>query len=214
MGAPHKLPGRWLPLPVAALLVPLPDALPRRPHLRCGGAACRHAARGACASAPRKPPLPSTGRGRGAGLARSFGAGHLEAVIYCSPITAKLLVHDFGIPAKRVRALPLDKAVVVDGVRVTLIDANHVRRPCPPCAACLRTRRRRAPRQGLNVGRASSAPAPSCSCSTSATAPARSPQRCARPGRPAPPGPGPCDWPADFAARLRSECPAPAGPGR
>lgn len=65
------------------------------------------------------------------GLSRSFGAGHLDAVIYCSAITAALLIHDFGIPAKRVRALPMDQAVVVDGVRVTLIDANHVRQPHP-----------------------------------------------------------------------------------
>ncbi|KAK9826872.1 hypothetical protein WJX81_002566 [Elliptochloris bilobata] len=61
------------------------------------------------------------------GLTKSFGAGHLEAVIYCSKITAALLTHDFGLPPRRVRALPMDQPVSIDGVRVTLIDANH----CP-----------------------------------------------------------------------------------
>jgi hypothetical protein len=177
-------------------------------YVRRAAAACRHTARRGCAFAPGKPRLSSTGHGRGAGLARSFGAGHLEAVIYCSPITAKLLVHDFGLPAKRVRALPLDEAVVVDGVRVTLIDANHVRWPRPPCTACLQTRRREC--QGLSAGRAGSALAPSCSCSTSATVPARSPQRCASCGvswrLPA----RSMSWRAGVAARLRQR-PAPAG---
>ena len=61
------------------------------------------------------------------GLSKSFGVGQLEAVhIFCSKITAELLVHDFGIPAHRVCALPLDQPVTVDGVLVTLVDANHV----------------------------------------------------------------------------------------
>ena len=55
--------------------------------------------------------------------------GHLEALIYCSKVTAALLVHDFGLPPRRVRALPMDQAVTLEGVRVTLIDANHVRPP-------------------------------------------------------------------------------------
>ena len=68
-----------------------------------------------------------------AGLTKSFGTGHLEAVIYCSKVTAALLVHDFGLPPRRVRALPMDCAVSIEGVRTTLIDANHVR----PAAASL-----------------------------------------------------------------------------
>lgn len=38
-------------------------------------------------------------------------------------------MHDFGLPPRRVRALPMDLAVTIEGVHVTLIDANHVRFP-------------------------------------------------------------------------------------
>ena len=63
----------------------------------------------------------------GAGLGRAFSSG----VIYCSPITATLLTKDMGMPAERVIPLPMDTPIVIDGVSVTLMDANH----CP--GACM-----------------------------------------------------------------------------
>lgn len=47
--------------------------------------------------------------------------------MYCSPITATLLRKDMGLPAARICPLKLDTPVVIDGVEVVLIDANH----CP-----------------------------------------------------------------------------------
>lgn len=61
------------------------------------------------------------------GLNRSFSSG----VIYTSPITATLLTKDMGMPAERVIPLPMDTPIVIDGVSVTLMDANH----CP--GACM-----------------------------------------------------------------------------
>lgn len=61
------------------------------------------------------------------GLNRAFSSG----VIYCSPITATLLTKDMGMPAERVIPLPVDTPLVIDGVSVTLMDANH----CP--GACM-----------------------------------------------------------------------------
>jgi hypothetical protein len=51
------------------------------------------------------------------------------APIYCSPLTAALLVADYGLKADEgvVVALPLGQRVVVQGVGVTALDANH----CP-----------------------------------------------------------------------------------
>ncbi|GIL47378.1 hypothetical protein Vafri_4210 [Volvox africanus] len=57
------------------------------------------------------------------GLNKSFNGG----VIYCSHITARLLVHDMGIRPQLVKPLALGTAVIVEGVRVTPLDANH----CP-----------------------------------------------------------------------------------
>ena len=48
-------------------------------------------------------------------------------LIYCSPITARLLVEQDGLNPAVVRAVPLHQRVFIDGVFVTLIDANH----CP-----------------------------------------------------------------------------------
>lgn len=62
-----------------------------------------------------------------AGLNRAFSSG----VIYCSPITATLLTKDMGMPAERIIPLPVDTPIVIDGVSVTLMDANH----CP--GACM-----------------------------------------------------------------------------
>ena len=62
-----------------------------------------------------------------AGLNRAFSSG----VIYCSPITATLLTKDMGMPAERVIPLPVDTPIAIDGVSVTLMDANH----CP--GACM-----------------------------------------------------------------------------
>eukprot|EP00884_Botryococcus_braunii_P004419 jgi/Botrbrau1/13979/Bobra.117_2s0009.1 len=61
------------------------------------------------------------------GLTRSFAAG----LVYCSPVTAALLRKDMGLPAARICPLKLDMPVVIDGVEVVLIDANH----CP--GACM-----------------------------------------------------------------------------
>ena len=61
------------------------------------------------------------------GLNRAFSSG----VIYCSPITATLLTKDMGMPAERVIPLLVDTPIVIDGVSVTLMDANH----CP--GACM-----------------------------------------------------------------------------
>jgi hypothetical protein len=57
------------------------------------------------------------------GLYPSFRAG----TIYCSQVTANFIIGDLRIPAHCVRALPMDTPVTVEGVSVTLIDANH----CP-----------------------------------------------------------------------------------
>ncbi|KAL4444185.1 hypothetical protein ABPG75_011922 [Micractinium tetrahymenae] len=57
------------------------------------------------------------------GLTSSWDAGP----IYCSPITARILRHDFNIRPNRLRILELDRPVMIGGVEVTLIDANH----CP-----------------------------------------------------------------------------------
>lgn len=57
------------------------------------------------------------------GLTRSFDAG----LIYCSPVTGALLVHDMGLSPTVVRPLELDTPAVIDGVEVTPICANH----CP-----------------------------------------------------------------------------------
>jgi len=61
------------------------------------------------------------------GLNRAFSSG----VVYCSPITATLLTKDMGMPAERVIPLPVNTPIVIDGVSVTLMDANH----CP--GACM-----------------------------------------------------------------------------
>ena len=57
------------------------------------------------------------------GLYRGWDIG----LIYCSQITARLLVEQDGLNPAVVRAVPLHQRVYIDGVYVTLIDANH----CP-----------------------------------------------------------------------------------
>eukprot|EP00898_Chlorokybus_atmophyticus_P005360 jgi/Chlat1/5825/Chrsp4S06177 len=64
-----------------------------------------------------------------------FHSDHYEGIsdtwqrgpIYCSAITAKLLARNLGVRPEFIHALPLDEGVDVDGVGVTLVDANH----CP-----------------------------------------------------------------------------------
>ena len=58
-----------------------------------------------------------------AGLRSNFSSG----MIYCSQITSNLLIKDMRINPACIRALPLDKEQVIEGIPVTLIDANH----CP-----------------------------------------------------------------------------------
>lgn len=57
------------------------------------------------------------------GLTRGFRHGK----IFCSSITARLISLRIGVPLDRIQALPLNETVLIDGVRVTFIDANH----CP-----------------------------------------------------------------------------------
>ncbi|KAL6747553.1 beta-lactamase-like protein [Haematococcus lacustris] len=58
------------------------------------------------------------------GLPKHFHQG----TIYCSEVTAQLLLHDMGLqPASCVVALPMHTPVEVEGCRVTLVEANH----CP-----------------------------------------------------------------------------------
>lgn len=47
--------------------------------------------------------------------------------IYCSDVTARFLVHSLGVNPTWVHALALDTPTLINGVQVTLIDANH----CP-----------------------------------------------------------------------------------
>lgn len=57
------------------------------------------------------------------GLSKSFNAGP----IYCSPVTARVLRHDFGLRPDCLRVLEADETVTIAGVEVTPMDANH----CP-----------------------------------------------------------------------------------
>ena len=44
-----------------------------------------------------------------------------------SEVTGALLVHDMGLSAQYVQVLPYDTAVTIEGVKVTMLTANH----CP-----------------------------------------------------------------------------------
>ncbi|GAQ83770.1 putative DNA repair metallo-beta-lactamase family protein [Klebsormidium nitens] len=57
------------------------------------------------------------------GLYRSFNSG----TIFCSRITAALLINCMGLRSDCIQVLPMDKTVTIDGVEVTALDANH----CP-----------------------------------------------------------------------------------
>lgn len=57
------------------------------------------------------------------GLTKSFCAG----TIYVSPISARLLDHEWGLRAPTVQVLQLGQPTVIEGVTVTAVDANH----CP-----------------------------------------------------------------------------------
>ncbi|KJE92159.1 hypothetical protein CAOG_03178 [Capsaspora owczarzaki ATCC 30864] len=57
--------------------------------------------------------------------------GWRHGPIYCSEATANLAVHVLGVADDMLHRLPMDREVTVDGVGVTLIDANH----CP--GSCL-----------------------------------------------------------------------------
>lgn len=50
-----------------------------------------------------------------------------HGLIFCSPITARLLHSVLGVPSELVRALPMQQRVRIDGVEVSLVDAHH----CP-----------------------------------------------------------------------------------
>lgn len=70
------------------------------------------------------------------GLRRSFDAG----TIWASPVSAALLGQEWGLCAPTVQVLQLNTPRLVDGVRVTALDANH----CPGAVMLLFE----APRQG------------------------------------------------------------------
>lgn len=53
--------------------------------------------------------------------------------IYCTPLTARLVVKELGVAPAWLVVVPLHEPVVVAGVRVTLCDANH----CPGAAMLL-----------------------------------------------------------------------------
>ncbi|KAI8051291.1 DNA repair metallo-beta-lactamase-domain-containing protein [Syncephalis plumigaleata] len=57
------------------------------------------------------------------GLNKSFNHG----IIYCTSVTANLVVERLKVSREQLCTLPLDTPVMLDTVRVTLIDANH----CP-----------------------------------------------------------------------------------
>ncbi len=58
-----------------------------------------------------------------AGLDKHFSSG----LIYCSEITASLVVQQLKVPRHAIRPLPMNKPVLLDNFKVTLVDANH----CP-----------------------------------------------------------------------------------
>ncbi|GLC58519.1 hypothetical protein PLESTB_001369900 [Pleodorina starrii] len=60
------------------------------------------------------------------GLTRSFAGG----TVLASPVTARLVSERLKLPAARLQVLPMDTPVEVDGVSLTLVDANH----CPGAA--------------------------------------------------------------------------------
>lgn len=62
------------------------------------------------------------------GLTRRFNEG--DGLIYCTEITAALVVELIGVDAARVRGLRLDASLEIDGVNLTLLDAGH----CPGSA--------------------------------------------------------------------------------
>lgn len=61
------------------------------------------------------------------GLKKSWNAGK----IYCTPITAKLIIEEQSIPKRIVSVVPLNEPFWLEGVRITALCANH----CP--GACM-----------------------------------------------------------------------------
>ena len=61
------------------------------------------------------------------GLTKGFTSG----LIFCTPITARLLRKDMGMPPERICELEMDRPKLIEGTEVTPIDANH----CP--GACM-----------------------------------------------------------------------------
>jgi len=57
------------------------------------------------------------------GLTKTFNLG----TVVCSPVTAQLVITQLKVPASKILIIPLDKPTVLDGVTLTLVDANH----CP-----------------------------------------------------------------------------------
>jgi len=56
------------------------------------------------------------------GLTKSFSHG----LIYCSSVTANLVIGQLKVDEMYIRRLPLNEEVEIEGVKVTLIDANQL----------------------------------------------------------------------------------------
>lgn len=63
------------------------------------------------------------------GITKGFDRGR----IYCTPPTARLLQHRFEVPSSRITTIPVAGELVVAGVHVQALDANH----CPGAAMFL-----------------------------------------------------------------------------
>ncbi|KAK9812991.1 hypothetical protein WJX72_006870 [[Myrmecia] bisecta] len=63
------------------------------------------------------------------GLNSRYKAG----LVFCTPITARLVQQRLKTPADRIRIVPLNTPLMVEGVRVTFLEANH----CPGAAMIL-----------------------------------------------------------------------------
>lgn len=57
----------------------------------------------------------------------------MAGTLYCTPVTAALVQLKMRVAPERMRCLPLDQPTDIEGVQVTMVDANH----CPGAAMIL-----------------------------------------------------------------------------
>ena len=91
-------------------------AHPRRPCV-CVLCSPEKTVRLPCLLPPRPPADHYTG------LKEDWRLGY----IYCSHVTARLIAHMLGVHQRWLQPMPLDTPITIQGVEVTLVDANH----CP-----------------------------------------------------------------------------------